>query len=37
LGSNVLWQQSVFLSNSTNACVSAQKFLNGTILLKFGG
>jgi hypothetical protein len=37
LGSNVLWKQSVFVSNSTNACVSAQKFLNGTILLKFGG
>jgi hypothetical protein len=37
LGSNVLWQQSIFVSNSTNACVSAQKFSNGTILLKFGG
>jgi hypothetical protein len=37
LGPNVIWQQSVFLSNSTNANVSAQKFLNGTILLKFGG
>jgi hypothetical protein len=37
LGSNVLWQQSVFLSNSANACVIAQKFLNGTILLRFGG
>jgi len=37
LGSNVLWQHSIFMSNSTNACVSAQKFSNGTILLWFGG
>jgi hypothetical protein len=36
LGSNVLWQQSTFISNSNHACVSAQKFLNGTISLKFG-
>jgi hypothetical protein len=36
LGSNVLWQQSTFLSNSTHACVSAQKFMNGTISLWFG-
>jgi hypothetical protein len=37
LGSNVSWQQSIFMSNSTNACVSAQKFSNGTISLRFGG
>ena len=37
LGSNVLWQQSTFMSNSTNACITAQKFSNGTILLWFGG
>jgi hypothetical protein len=37
LGSNVLWKQSIFWSNSTNACITAQKFSNGTILLWFGG
>ena len=37
LGPNVLWKQSIFMSNSTNACVTAQKFSNGTILLWFGG
>jgi hypothetical protein len=37
LGSNVLWQQSIFTSISTDACVTAQKFSNGTILLWFGG
>jgi hypothetical protein len=37
LGSNVLWQQSLFTSTSTDACVTAQKFSNGTILLWFGG
>lgn len=36
LGPNVLWQQSTFMSNSTHACVSAQKFPNGTISLWFG-
>jgi hypothetical protein len=36
LGSNVLWKQSNFVSNSTNASVDAEKFLNGTILLWFG-
>jgi hypothetical protein len=36
-GSNVSWQQSIFMSNSTNACISAQKFSNGTISLQFGG
>jgi len=37
LGSNVLWQQSTFVSNSANACINAQKFANGTILLWFAG
>jgi hypothetical protein len=36
LGSNVLWQQSSFVSNSNYACVNAGKFPNGTILLWFG-
>jgi hypothetical protein len=36
LGSNVVWQQSSFISNSINACISAQKFANGTISLWFG-
>lgn len=36
LGSNVLWQQSTFVSNSNYACVNANKFPNGTILLWFG-
>jgi hypothetical protein len=36
LGANVQWQQSIFMSNSTHACVGAQKFPNGTISLKFG-
>jgi len=37
LGSNVLWRSSVFVSNSTNAVVSAEKLSNGTIRLYFGG
>jgi len=37
LGSNALWQQSTFVSNSVNACINAQKFPNGTILLWFAG
>jgi len=37
LGSNVQWQPSVFISNSTNALVSAEKLSNGTIRLYFGG
>ncbi|MFZ0965164.1 MAG: hypothetical protein WAN82_00860 [Candidatus Bathyarchaeia archaeon] len=37
LGSNVLWRPSVFISNSTNALVSAEKLSNGTIRLYFGG
>jgi hypothetical protein len=36
LGSNVLWQPSVFVSNSTHACVSAMKNATGTITLYFG-
>jgi hypothetical protein len=37
LGSNALWQESTFISNSTSARVSAQKFPNKTIGLGFGG
>jgi len=37
LGPNVLWRESTFMSNSTNACVSAEKLPNGTICLYFGG
>lgn len=37
LGQNVVWQDSTFISNSTNACITAVKFPNGTIALKFGG
>jgi hypothetical protein len=36
LGPNVLWQPSVFISNSTNAIVSAEKLSDGTIRLYFG-
>jgi len=38
LGQNVVWRESTFISNSTNACIMAQKFANnGTIRLAFGG
>jgi hypothetical protein len=37
LGSNVLWKSSVFVSNSTNAIVIAEKLSDGTIRLYFGG
>jgi hypothetical protein len=37
LGQNVVWQESTFISNSTNACIRAEKFTNGTISLSFGG
>jgi len=37
LGQNVAWKESVFVSNSTNACIRAEKFANGTICLSFGG
>jgi hypothetical protein len=36
LGPNVLWQESTYMSNSTHACVSAEKFTNGTVKLYFG-
>jgi hypothetical protein len=36
LGQNVEWQESTFHSNSTNACLNAQKLPDGTILLSFG-
>jgi hypothetical protein len=36
LGPNVLWRESTFISNSTHACVSAEKLPNGTICLYFG-
>jgi hypothetical protein len=37
LGSNAQWQPSVFVSNSTNAVVGAEKRPDGTIRLYFGG
>ena len=40
LGQNVLWQESTFVSNSTNACITAVKFWDGdeyVIRLSFGG
>ena len=37
LGPNVSWQSSTFISNSTDAIVTAQKRADGTISLKFGG
>ena len=37
LGQNVAWQDSTFMSNSTDASLIAQKMSNGTILLYFGG
>lgn len=37
LGENVEWKESTFVSNSTNACIIAEKFTNGTICLSFGG
>jgi len=36
LGPNALWQISTFVSNSTYACVNADKLSNGSILLWFG-
>jgi hypothetical protein len=36
LGPNVVWQSSTFISNSKNACVSAEKLANGNISLSFG-
>jgi hypothetical protein len=37
LGQNVEWQNSTFMSNSTYASIIAEKQLNGTIRLSFGG
>jgi hypothetical protein len=37
LGANTQWQSSTFVSNATNALVSAQKLGDGTIRLYFGG
>jgi hypothetical protein len=37
LGQNVKWVESTFVSNSTNACIKAEKLVNGTISLSFGG
>jgi len=37
LGQNVLWRESTFISNSTNAGIMAEKVANGTIRLSFGG
>ena len=36
LGLNVLWTPSTYKSNSTHACVTAEKFANGTISMYFG-
>ncbi|MEM4704081.1 MAG: hypothetical protein QXJ02_03335 [Candidatus Bathyarchaeia archaeon] len=36
LGPNVVWQNSVFMSNATNPCVSGEKNQTGTIFLQFG-
>jgi len=36
LGHNAQWKSSTFVSNSTSAVISAQKFLNGTVLMRFG-
>jgi hypothetical protein len=35
LGQNVEWRNSIFLSNSTSACLQAEKYDNGTIRLSF--
>jgi hypothetical protein len=36
LGPDVLWQQSTFLSNSTSACITVEKFSNKTLNFSFG-
>ncbi len=36
LGPNVLWQRSTFVSNSTNACITVEKFPNNTLSFGFG-
>jgi len=35
LGSNVRWNDSIFFSNSTYACVTVQKFANSTLRFSF--
>lgn len=37
LGNNAVWHDSTFISNSNNACVSAEKSPNGSISLWFEG
>jgi hypothetical protein len=37
LGQNIQWKESTFNSNSTNACINAEKLANGTIRMSFGG
>jgi hypothetical protein len=36
LGPNVIWQESIFVSNSTDAHISVEKFSNGTLSFSFG-
>jgi hypothetical protein len=36
LGYNAQWKSSTFVSNSTVAVISAQKFSNGTVSMRFG-
>jgi hypothetical protein len=35
LGQNVLWSDSIFVSNSTDASIAAEKMSNGTIVMFF--
>ncbi len=37
LGPNAAWRNSTFVSNSANAYIGGEKFLNSTICLYFGG
>ena len=38
LGPNAFWEEgSVFMSNSTDAHIEVEKFVNGTLLFSFGG
>jgi len=37
LGQMVQWKESTFVSNSTRACIKAEKLTDGTIRLSFGG
>jgi hypothetical protein len=36
LGPNVGWKPSTFMSNSAHAVISANKMVNGTIIMWFG-